>query len=129
MIWSAAAASSPAHPSAGKGQSTTRPHSKSALSHSGANHAPAHSLHAPAHRTRAPGHSAHQTRGQQAIESDRARQIQEALIREKYLDGDASGVWDQRTKEALSRFQEENGWQSKVVPDSRALIKLGLGPS
>jgi hypothetical protein len=36
---------------------------------------------------------------------------------------------DQRTKEALTRFQNDNGWQSKIVPDSRALIKLGLGPS
>ena len=23
----------------------------------------------------------------------------------------------------------DNGWQTKVVPDSRALIKLGLGPN
>jgi len=23
----------------------------------------------------------------------------------------------------------DNGWQSKIVPDARALIKLGLGPS
>ena len=35
---------------------------------------------------------------------------------------------DARTKEALIRYQKDNGWQSKVVPDSRALIKLGLGP-
>ncbi len=26
------------------------------------------------------------------------------------------------------RYQEANGWQTKVTPDSRALIKLGLGP-
>jgi hypothetical protein len=25
-------------------------------------------------------------------------------------------------------IQSDNGWQTKVVPDSRALIKLGLGP-
>jgi len=29
----------------------------------------------------------------------------------------------------MTRFQSDNGWQSKVVPDSRALIKLGLGPN
>jgi Putative peptidoglycan binding domain len=68
-------------------------------------------------------------RGQQAIESDRTREIQQALIRERYLDGEASGVMDQRTKDALTRFQNDNGWQTKIVPDSRALIKLGLGPS
>ncbi len=67
-------------------------------------------------------------RGQRGIQADRAREIQQALIREKYLDGEASGVWDQRTKAALTRYQGDNGWQTKVVPDSRALIKLGLGP-
>jgi hypothetical protein len=67
-------------------------------------------------------------RGQRGIDDDRAREIQSALIREKYLEGDATGVWDQRTREALVRFQGDNGWQTKVVPDSRALIKLGLGP-
>jgi peptidoglycan hydrolase-like protein with peptidoglycan-binding domain len=67
--------------------------------------------------------------GQQAIDGDRAREIQTALIREKYLDGEPTGKWDQRTKDAMQRFQEDNGWQTKVVPDSRALIKLGLGPS
>ncbi len=67
-------------------------------------------------------------RGQKAIQSDRARQIQEALIREKYLSGEANGVWDERSKAAMRRYQEDNGWQTKVLPDSRALIKLGLGP-
>lgn len=68
-------------------------------------------------------------RGQQSIESDRTRQIQEALIRAHYLDGEPSGSFDTDTKEALRRFQGDNGWQTKVVPDSRALIKLGLGPT
>jgi peptidoglycan hydrolase-like protein with peptidoglycan-binding domain len=68
-------------------------------------------------------------RGQQVIDSERARAIQAALIREHYLDGEPSGSFDQRTKDALQRFQKDNGWQSKVIPDSRALIKLGLGPS
>ena len=66
--------------------------------------------------------------GQQAISSARAEQIQSALIREHRLDGEASGVWDQRTKDAMIRYQAENGWQTKITPDSRALIKLGLGP-
>ncbi len=56
-------------------------------------------------------------------------QIQQALIRAKYLDGEPSGVWDGQTRSAMAKFQADNGWQSKVVPDSRALIKLGLGPS
>ena len=68
-------------------------------------------------------------RGQQAIDSERTREIQAALIREHYLQGDASGSWDSQTKAALAKYQHDNGWQTKVVPDSRALIKLGLGPS
>jgi peptidoglycan hydrolase-like protein with peptidoglycan-binding domain len=68
-------------------------------------------------------------RGQQKMDSDRARQVQTALIREHYLTGEPTGVWDQKSQNAMVRFQEANGWQTKVVPDSRALIKLGLGPS
>jgi len=68
-------------------------------------------------------------KGQQGINSDRAMEIQQALIREKYLTGEATGVWDARTQSALVKYQGDNGWQTKVVPDSRAIIKLGLGPN
>lgn len=68
-------------------------------------------------------------RGQQKMDPERARQVQAALIREHYLSGEPTGVWDQRSQNAMVRFQASNGWQTKVVPDSRALIKLGLGPS
>ena len=67
--------------------------------------------------------------GQQSIQPERARAIQEALIRENYLTGEPSGTWDTRTQDAMARFQAANGWQNKVTPDSRALIKLGLGPN
>ena len=68
-------------------------------------------------------------KGQQGINSERATQIQQALIREKYLTGEPTGSWDARTQAALVKYQGDNGWQTKVVPDSRALIKLGLGPN
>jgi hypothetical protein len=68
-------------------------------------------------------------RGQQNIDPKRIREIQEALVREHYLSGKPSGKWDAATQNALVRYQGANGWQTKVVPDSRALIKLGLGPS
>lgn len=68
-------------------------------------------------------------RGQQKIDSDRATSIQDALIREHYLTGDPTGVWDDQSVEAMRRYQGDHGWQTKEVPDSRALIKLGLGPS
>jgi hypothetical protein len=68
-------------------------------------------------------------RGQQKIEPERAQAIQEALIREHYLSGEAVGTWNQSSEEAMRRYQADHGWQSKEVPDSRALISLGLGPS
>lgn len=67
--------------------------------------------------------------GQQKIDAERAQSIQEALIREHYLNGEPTGSWNQASEEAMRRYQADNGWQSKTVPDSRALIKLGLGPS
>jgi hypothetical protein len=67
-------------------------------------------------------------RGQQKIDPQRALQIQQALIREHYLYGKPSGAWDQATQAAMQKYQADNGWQSKTTPDSRALIKLGLGP-
>lgn len=68
-------------------------------------------------------------RGQQKIDSDRTQQIQQALIKQHYLSGEPTGKWDANTEDALRKFQADNGWQNKTVPDSRALIKLGLGPS
>lgn len=81
-----------------------------------------------AHATKAKSKRAKKPRGQQAMNSERVREIQSALIREHYLDGEPNGVWDSRSKVAMQKFQSDQGWQSKVVPDSRALIKLGLGP-
>jgi hypothetical protein len=67
-------------------------------------------------------------RGQQAIDTARCREIQEALVREHYMTGQPSGKWDDATQQAMRRFQADQGWQNKLVPDSRALIRLGLGP-
>ena len=67
-------------------------------------------------------------RGQKNIDGERARQIQEALVREHYMTGSPTGKWDDATQQAMRRYQAAQGWQSKSVPDSRALIRLGLGP-
>jgi peptidoglycan hydrolase-like protein with peptidoglycan-binding domain len=67
--------------------------------------------------------------GQQSIDTQRATEIQTALVKAHYLNGAPSGVWDSDTRDAMARFQAANGWQTKLTPDSRALIKLGLGPS
>jgi hypothetical protein len=86
------------------------------------------SAHSTSHKTKKSRKTAKSHRGQQKIDPTRAREIQEALIREHYLDGTASGTWDARSQAAMQRYQADNGWQSKSVPDSRALIKMGLGP-
>ncbi len=70
----------------------------------------------------------HRTRGQQSIQPDRVMQIQQALIREHYLSGEPTGKWDSTTVAAMQKYQSDQGWQTKLMPDSRALKKLGLGP-
>jgi len=67
--------------------------------------------------------------GQRTIDSSRASEIQNALIRQKYLKGDPSGKWDVQTQAAMRQYQSDHGWQTKLTPDSRALISLGLGPN
>src|SRR5277367_154470 len=67
--------------------------------------------------------------GQRGIDDARAAQIQASLIKSGYLSGEASGHWDSGTEAAMQKFQSDNGWQTKLIPDSRAIIKLGLGPS
>jgi len=66
--------------------------------------------------------------GQRNIDPERARAIQEALIREHYMEGTPSGKWDDASQKAMQKYQADHGWQSKNIPDSRALIQLGLGP-
>jgi peptidoglycan hydrolase-like protein with peptidoglycan-binding domain len=87
------------------------------------------------HRAATSGHALHHkvkkhkfTPGQRQIEPERAKEIQDALIREHYMAGPASGQWDPSTEAAMQKFQADHGWQTKLTPDSRALIKLGLGP-
>jgi peptidoglycan hydrolase-like protein with peptidoglycan-binding domain len=67
--------------------------------------------------------------GQRTIEDERATQIQAALIKAGYLTGTPTGHWDAQSEAAMGKLQADNGWQTKLVPDSRALIKLGLGPA
>lgn len=77
-------------------------------------------------------HSPHSSRKPaiaHAIESERATQIQTALIRSGYLSGAPSGLWNDDTQRAMQKYQADNGWQTKLIPDSRAIIKLGLGSS
>ena len=82
-------------------------------------------------QTHKPRHKAAKSQrlhGQQAIEPARVMEIQQALIREHYLSGEANGKWDATTEAAMQKYQADQGWQTKLMPDSRALKKLGLGP-
>src|SRR6202142_2312671 len=72
--------------------------------------------------------SASRSHGQRGIDQQRTMEIQSPLIREHSLTGGPSGTWDEATRDAMTRYQAANGWQTKLTPDSRALIKLGLGP-
>jgi len=90
-----------------------------------ATHVRAKSSHSHAKGKTAKSHKLH---GQQAIDPERVTQIQQALIREHYLKGEANGQWDAATQAAMQKFQADQGWQTKLMPDSRALVKLGLGP-
>jgi hypothetical protein len=89
------------------------------------------------HRTTSSSHTrsshrvapkSHRIHGQQAIDPGRVTEIQQALIRERYLTAEANGRWDSTTEAAMQKYQGDQGWQTKLMPDSRALKKLGLGP-
>ncbi|HVC45930.1 MAG TPA: peptidoglycan-binding protein [Terracidiphilus sp.] len=103
----------------------TRSHTQT-VSHKSSRHHVTH--HARYRHTRYRRSRHHEVRGQLAIAPERVTQIQEALIREHYLAGEPSGEWDAQTKAAMVKLQADNGWQTKLTPDSRALKKLGLGP-
>ena len=60
--------------------------------------------------------------------AERATEIQTALIKQGYLTGEPTGTWNAQSVAAMQKLQADNGWQTKITPDSRALIKLGLGP-
>jgi len=112
----------------------TRTHkSSSSASHPSTLHSSSHSAktHSAAGRSHS-GHkaaaAAHRQRGQQAIEPERVTEIQQALIREHYLSTDANGQWDSTTAAAMQKYQADQGWQTKLMPDSRAIKALGLGP-
>src|ERR1017187_6089859 len=92
-------------------------------------HAQLTKTHSSSHRPSGKSNkSAARPHGQRGIDEQRTLEIQNALIHEHYLSGEPSGTWDDATRDAMTRYQAANGWQTKLTPDSRALIKLGLGP-
>ena len=61
------------------------------------------------------------------LQPERVQEIQQALIREGYLQGDANGQWDSRTHDAMLRYQTMHGFPPTGLPEAKSLMKLGLG--
>jgi len=66
-------------------------------------------------------------KGQAAPTSDRINEIQSALVKQGFYDGEPSGKWDDSSAEALRKFQTTNGLTPTGKLDARTLQKLGLG--
>ncbi len=60
------------------------------------------------------------------IALDRVVEIQRALIKKGYLEGEATGVYDDTTKQAMKRFQLANNLSATGLPSAHALKKLGV---
>ncbi len=125
----AQASDSTATPAAGTHPTSSRTSSRTAANRTSNGTAAAHKRNVKRSSSHKSGSRKTSARGQQKIDPQRAQEIQEALIREHYLSGDAAGTWNQSSEEAMRRYQADHGWQAKTVPDARALISLGLGPS
>lgn len=61
-----------------------------------------------------------------AIPPERVREIQEALQREGYLQGEPSGQYDRPTIEAMTRYQQDNNFRTTGYPTAESLQKLKL---
>jgi peptidoglycan hydrolase-like protein with peptidoglycan-binding domain len=62
------------------------------------------------------------------LEPGRVTEIQQALIREGYLQGDPNGSWDESTRAAMLHYQTDHGFPTTGLPEAKSLMKLGLGP-
>jgi hypothetical protein len=60
------------------------------------------------------------------IPTERATEIQNALIKGGYLSGPASGQYDDATSSAMRRFQSANGMQATGLPSAASLKRLGV---
>lgn len=64
---------------------------------------------------------------QQAPTPDRISEIQSALARGGYYQGDPNGKWDANTIAAMEKFQSSHGIEASGKLDAPTLQKLGLG--
>jgi hypothetical protein len=61
-----------------------------------------------------------------SIPVERVAEIQTALIKQGYLDGEASGIYDDNTKAAMKKFQTANNLQTTGLPSAHTLKRLGV---
>jgi hypothetical protein len=61
-------------------------------------------------------------------EPERIQEIQQALVKSGYLSAEPNGRWDDRTREAMRRYQADHGFSVTGLPEAKSLMKLGLGP-
>ncbi len=61
-------------------------------------------------------------------DTDRLREIQKAMADKGYFKGDADGVWNADSVEALKKFQGDQNLTPDGKINSLSLIGLGLGP-
>lgn len=71
--------------------------------------------------------SGHERLARIHLQPERVQEIQQALIREGYLQGEATGQWDSRTHDAMLRYQTDHGFLATGLPEAKSLMKLGLG--
>jgi len=64
---------------------------------------------------------------QKAPAPDRISEIQSALARNGYYQGNANGKWDSSTVAAMQKFQSDHGLDATGKLDALSLQKLGLG--
>jgi peptidoglycan hydrolase-like protein with peptidoglycan-binding domain len=88
-----------------------------------------HSSSKAAKRTRKPRKpNAYQRLAKMQMDPDRVESIQKALGDAGVYHGTPSGHWDSETRDAMARYQTQNGFGVTGLPDAKSLMKLGLGP-
>src|SRR5262245_44366782 len=60
------------------------------------------------------------------IPTERVTEIQRALIKGGYLEGQATGQYDDSTIAAMKQFQTDNGFPASGLPSAHTLKKLGV---
>jgi peptidoglycan hydrolase-like protein with peptidoglycan-binding domain len=61
-------------------------------------------------------------------EPERIQEIQQALVQAGYMNAQPNGRWDDQTREAMRRYQNDHGFPVTGLPEAKSLMKLGLGP-